>query len=161
MLLVAHLNGGLRGMHHRHAGFFGDSLLVAVQALAQAALVGMGSGVQLPALYSNHLDQLLHVIAAFEQEGDQLGRDSKITVTQALQDVFDDMRKTDDRIKTKQACRALDGVCGTKNGSECFGVIRCTFQTKQCCFHLLQQFAGFGDVGLQGLIQGCAHGAFL
>ncbi|MNO02034.1 hypothetical protein D3C81_2223240 [compost metagenome] len=65
------------------------------------------------------------------------------------------------RLQSEQTGRALDGVRRAKYGPQGIAVTRFVLQSQQRFFHILQQLAGFGDEGLQGLIEIYTHAEFL
>ena len=97
------------------------------------------------------------MVATFQQHRHQIGLDGNGSVAHPVKHVFDDMGETDDGVQPKQPGRSLDGVRGTEYGAKGVGIVRVGLQPQQRVLHVLQQFAGFGDESLQGLVEVYVH----
>ncbi len=109
----------------------------------------------------DHVDQLKHVIAGFEQHGDQLGVYRNAAFTQTIQHVFDDVSKTDDRRQPEQSGRAFDGVRCAENRADRVLVAGLAFELQKGFLHRLQKLTRFNDKRLLCLIEINTHDDFL
>ena len=91
------------------------------------------------------------VIAALDEQADQLIAAHQLVVAQAVKDGLDFVGEANDGFQTKHAGRALDGVRAAKQGIQIFVIERTGFCAEQDFLHLRQQFVAFFEERGHGL----------
>ena len=99
------------------------------------------------------LHQRADMIAAAQQQGDQLPVHRHFAIAHPIQHVLYHMGEGDDTIQPEHPARAFDGVGSAEYGADRLGVIRCGFQSKQRFLHGDEQLAALHEKCLQCLIE--------
>src|SRR6266567_6625285 len=112
----------------------------------------------LPVARDQTVDQGRHVIAAPEQQGDELAVDRELAGANQLQHAFHRVSEFDDGIEIDGPGRSLDRVSGPEHGIDQLGIPRRFLQAQQGALHIAEQLAALGDEGLLHHFHSRGHG---
>jgi hypothetical protein len=113
---------------------------------------GLQRGIGFALAGGHGLQQCTHVVAATQQQHHQAFVHGQAAIAHVVEHTFHHMGEGHHRFQVKQAGRALDGVGGAEDGVDQVVLVFGLLHGQQGGFHVLQQFAAFGNEGVQGLV---------
>src|SRR5450830_325259 len=97
-------------------------------------------------------EQSAQMVANFKQQSGQRLIYLQFVATYFIQHTLSHMGKRDHKVKSKQACRAFNGVCSAEYGIDAIHIVWLLLQMQERFFHMLQKLAAFDNKSLECII---------
>ena len=99
------------------------------------------------------VDQLAHVVAHAQEEGNEIAADGDVARTHVVEHVLGVVRERHHVVEAEEAGRPLDRVRGAEDRVDQVFIFRRLFDAQEGVLHRFEQLAAFDDVGVEGFVK--------